>query len=316
MTQTDAPDTIPGTAEAEGTASGVDAVDTYLDAMLDDGEGGDDAVAPSHEEQAQPQEPDEAPREAREAIADDYEVEVTLPGGEKTTVPLSELRRGYSREQDYTQKTMAVADQRKAFDGKLAQLDAKMGEYLAPLERELTELAKTDWESLIAEDPIDGPARYAQYQAKLERWQRVSGEQQAVQQERQRMAAEEFEQYRAEEARKFYDKHPEYAHPEKGAQAWDAFNQYMAAQGYSREEISRLADHRTASIIEKARRWDDLQAQKAKLTEQKQDAPKFQKPGARRDPAQERTQEYRETLARAKRNPTSSNIDALLEHYL
>lgn len=48
-----------------------------------------------------------------EGTEDEASFEVTLPGGQKTTVSLSELVAGYSRQQDYTRKTQALAAERR-----------------------------------------------------------------------------------------------------------------------------------------------------------------------------------------------------------
>lgn len=51
--------------------------------------------------------------QATEGTEDEASFEVTLPGGQKATVPLSELVAGYSRTQDYTRKTQALAAERR-----------------------------------------------------------------------------------------------------------------------------------------------------------------------------------------------------------
>jgi hypothetical protein len=54
---------------------------------------------------------EEEPEESEDEPEPTYKVKVN---GEEVEVPLSELTKGYSREQDYTKKTMALAEERKA----------------------------------------------------------------------------------------------------------------------------------------------------------------------------------------------------------
>ena len=106
---------------------------------FDDGETEPEAVqqeeapAPEEAEASEPEEaenteaeddPDEgedeaeSEEEAPQEDQDDPVYEVTLPGGEKTEIPVSELVRGYSREADYSRKTAALAEDRRAFEAK------------------------------------------------------------------------------------------------------------------------------------------------------------------------------------------------------
>lgn len=81
----------------------------------DSDEGTDDQDAEDAGEGQEGEQEDEAPdADEEEAPEDDGpSFEVTLPGGEKTTVSLSELVAGYSRTADYTRKTQALAAERR-----------------------------------------------------------------------------------------------------------------------------------------------------------------------------------------------------------
>ena len=82
------------------------------DGEEDDSEGtGEDQDADAGEEGHEGDE-DEDAEEPQEDTEDEASFEVTLPGGQKVTVPLSELVAGYSRQQDYTRKTQALAAER------------------------------------------------------------------------------------------------------------------------------------------------------------------------------------------------------------
>lgn len=81
----------------------------------DSDEGTEDQDAEDAGEGPEGEQDDEAP-DAAEVDTDEDDgpsFEVTLPGGEKTTVSLSELVAGYSRTADYTRKTQTLAAERR-----------------------------------------------------------------------------------------------------------------------------------------------------------------------------------------------------------
>ena len=88
------------------------------DGMWDDEEPTDDDGTPVQEDAEDVGEPgsqdgDDEADEPTQPATDEPTFEVTLPGGEKAAVPLSELVAGYSRTADYTRKTQALAQERK-----------------------------------------------------------------------------------------------------------------------------------------------------------------------------------------------------------
>ena len=96
-----------------------------LAAALDDDEGqaeqapgADDQQAGEQAEGEQPEGEEAAEEEAgqAQAPADDAVVKWQLPNGETIEAPLAELKSGYLRQQDYTQKTQQLADRTIEFD--------------------------------------------------------------------------------------------------------------------------------------------------------------------------------------------------------
>ena len=71
----------------------------------------EDEVAAEQDAEAESESEEEAEPEEEEAAPATYRVKVD---GEEVEVTLDELQKGYSRTQDYTRKTQALAEQRKA----------------------------------------------------------------------------------------------------------------------------------------------------------------------------------------------------------
>ena len=103
--------------------------------------------------------------QAVESDEDDYEV-----GDEKYRIPktlkahLDELKAGNLRNEDYTQKTQSVAEQRRAFEAERQQFAQqqqlasqhieKVAEIKA-IDRQLEQYQKLDWNALVDADPVN-----------------------------------------------------------------------------------------------------------------------------------------------------------------
>src|SRR5262245_38393081 len=96
---------------------------------------------------------DAAPDLAAEALADlsrEPLHDVTVDGRTQR-VTLDELRRGYSRQQDYSRKTAALAEQRRAAETERARLKGALDAFIQDSEMVdpvLADAARTDWEKL------------------------------------------------------------------------------------------------------------------------------------------------------------------------
>lgn len=226
----------------------------------------DDATDATEEAEESPEEPEESNDEPEPT----FKVKVN---GNEVEVPQSELIKGYSREADYTAKTMALAEERKALNARFAdelQQQVALFEQMDPI---LAEAGQIDWQRLAAEDP----ATYVQLKAAVDERQSVLGQaRQKITQARQG-STEEDKAAQAEVARaetqaliaKGKDVGLDLSEPE----AMNSFAQnavgYLRGTGFDDGEIAELTDHRALLIIEKARRFDALEAAKAKLQPKK-----------------------------------------------
>src|SRR5690606_15852468 len=91
-------------------------------------------------------------------------------GGKEETVTLSELRDGYLRQADYTRKTQAVVEQRKALEAQAEQVGKRYEEAATIMEAVSQKLlgtppAKPDI-SLVRTDPV----AYEEQKAAYEQW--------------------------------------------------------------------------------------------------------------------------------------------------
>ena len=217
-----------------------DTLEAALDALEDDSE-------PDGEPEGE--EPDAEP------AAEDDSVLVALGGDEKVT--LKELKAGYFRQKDYTQKTTEVAQERKAVEATKAAL----AERNAVLETALQNLGGYLQGLIPPEPPLQlaqtDPGRY-QYQRALresaiaEFGQLVSIRGQ-VDAHNQTVSEAEFREYRDREQAALVKAMPALADPVKRVAFDQSINATAKAFGFTDEEIDSTLDHRMLRVVHFAR---------------------------------------------------------------
>lgn len=305
----------PGPAPAAGTADhSVDYAAKQIEGLL----GPAPAGKPPREQQAADEPPAETPDDAEaepeaatqpdegdaeaevdpssdaEADADPApaektpsEIEVTLPGGEKAKVTLDELKRGYSREADYTKKTQAHAEQVRAFDAQVQQVSqvvkAKLDTLQAELDRLIPSEKSIDWDGLHQRDPAEYVKWKEYFRDLKDKRQAVAQEQAQIQFQAQQRAERETAETLKRESEALAKALPVFADPKKGDAAKAELRSYLIGKGYTAEQIAGLSDHRSVTIAWKAAQYDKLQAAKPTVEKRVVNLPRVQKPGAALD---------------------------------
>lgn len=182
---------------------------------------------------------------------------------EKVTV--KEAAEGYQRQADYQRKTQALAEERKSLESVRNQTEAERAYYaqtVSQLKSQLEALVpqEPDWNRLHQEDPINFPIIEKQ-------WRDYKANLQAVQQEEARLKTLAYQEEQSklqmvvEEGRKFIvDKMPEWKDEAKWNSARGQLREYGKTVGYTDEELAMAYDPRAIIVLEKARRYDALQA--------------------------------------------------------
>jgi hypothetical protein len=131
------------------------------------------AAAEDHDQKAD-QHDGQSDAASQEQAEDDEEVEI---GDKKFALPKSaaaELKAGMMRNADYTQKTQAVAAERKAVETEREQVRQhaeQQQQYIKEIAKvtaiddQLSEYAKLDWSALSDQDPVGAQKLHFQYQA-------------------------------------------------------------------------------------------------------------------------------------------------------
>jgi len=253
--------------------------------------GGDDGA------EGQPEEPTEELEASGEAedqseYADDQEpVEEVKTrykakvGGEEVEVELDELINGYQRSKDYTQKSQALAEQRKAIDaerGHLEQVKQERMAYAQKLQALDSFLSQQnrgeDLEVLKETDPIGYAVKVAEQSQREKQLSVVRAEQNRIAQQQQAEQQQNLQNHLKYESDKLTSVIPELATP-KGDAIRKEIREYAKSVGWSDQELSSVYDHRAVLTLYKAMKFEQLQKGKPDTLKKVQQAPKMLKPG-------------------------------------
>jgi hypothetical protein len=221
-------------------------------------------------------------------LTDHVEMEETSDGneelykltvnGQEVEVTLDELRKGYSRQQDYTQKTEKLSQDRKSVDQlknqytrEFEEAKIKRDQYQQQLQILTQELqgneSNVDMDQLYREDP----AEYVRYKAEQDRrkelLQASIQEQERIQYEKKNENDKNYQSYISDQRKLLSEKLPIYADKEKGPEFVKNLTNFAKEIGYTDQEISQLVDHRAVMMLASAYRYDKLK--KANLSNKK-----------------------------------------------
>lgn len=198
--------------------------------------------------------------------------------GKEVEVPLEEAAKGYQRQADYSRKTAALADERRAFETHVEKFKEQetavvqeRGQYahlLRALEQRLDELTpkEPDWVALAQQ--VD-PAEYQQTRAV---WDAIKEQKAAAKAERERVEGEQkatvAKQVQAKlkaGAEKLMAYNETWKDPKKWATDKQAIFDYgVNSLGFTPQEIANAVDPRAIIAVHKAMLYDKLMANKPK----------------------------------------------------
>lgn len=216
------------------------------------------------------------------------EVEVN---GVRVQVP-PEVAKGVMQERDYTQKTQALADERRAVEAnrQAVQIQQAAMAQVQPLvtavmqiDQQMQAYQRIDWDTLRANDPLDYSTKRADYAALAQHRQEVTN--------RLNQAGAYFDQQaKIAIARAAAAAAPAIKRlvPDWSPEKVSTLEKYAVKEGYTPHELLQMSSRPHAvSTLEKARKWDELQAKTAQLPKKVSGLSPVAKPGARAaDPQQ------------------------------
>lgn len=293
----------PGEGPFEGVVSAAKAIESLMDSVPEEvDESNPEGQEANLEEEAEPAELEASDEEEQEEV-DDSETEdteedeseepadqlytVTIDGKEQQ-VTLDELRDGYSRTSDYTRKTQALADERKAIESELEEARAERAEYaeLLPKLRNTFQAGmgpEPDWARLRQEDPVKAAVMWQQREEQRRHLEALDAEEQRVLEQQRRDEAKAAERAQLQERDRLLEKLPEWKEEKVAKQEAAGIRKALSAVGFP-EEQQRLGDHRYVLLARKAMLYDEMMAKRQSLDKKRSTAPVV-KPGGGVPPA-------------------------------
>jgi hypothetical protein len=263
---------------------GSESLDVNQAASAFEGMMGDSEEAEQGQAEGQPeyqQETDEV--EYEEEPKPRYKVKAS---GEEVEVELDELIKGYQQGTDYTKKSQALAEQRKAIEaerGHLEQVKQERQAYaqkLQALDSFLTQQNRgVDLDVLKETDPIGYAVAVAEQSQREKQLAVVRNEQQRIAQQQQAEQQSSLQNHLRQESEKLVSLIPELATPQ-GDAVRKQIRDYAKSVGWSDQELGSVYDSRAVHTLYMAMKYQQLQKSKPELNKKLVAAPKMMRSGS------------------------------------
>jgi len=263
---------------------------------------------------------DEPEEESYEDVAT-YKVKAS---GEEKEVTIDELIKNYQLGADYTKKTQEIAEQRKAIEEGMREVqESKQVRDLYSqrlqaveefLQKQVTDATPQDLAELKENDPVGYAVKIAEITEKKENLSAVQQERAKIAQQQQLDQKRFLQQKVVEEAQKLSQILPEFSDPNKGEQLRNEIRAYGKSVGFTDAEMSNVIDHRHVLMLRKAQLYDQLQKNKPNVTKKVNSAPKMVKSGNKVDPSNRDVR--KRNMAKLKQSGKVRDAVALFENFI
>ena len=242
-------------------------------------------------------------------------------GDEEIDVPLSELTNSYMRQSDYTRKTQQVAEQRKAAEAELANVQAQRKNYadqLEVLEQSLNQGEPTQeyWEQLYTEDPLEYTRQKDLARDRKDALAQVAVEKQRVHEEHLAELQTAAQKDLAVQHERMRELIPEWLNEEVAAKEKNDVVTYAQRQGFTPEELQGVSDARAVAMIRKAYLYDELMSKKPAAAKKTKAAPKMIKTNAPKSKKQSSKRQRQKALASISNKSGRDAMDAAVDFLL
>jgi len=316
-------DTQNTTPEGSGELTVEGAANAFLSMM--DREDGSDKEQPESASEAN--ESDAESDDESEVEQDDDGEEQEQPtylvkaAGEEREVTLNELIKSYQLGTDYTKKSQAVAEERKAVEAeRQAVQEAKQmrdtyAQRLEMIEQMLVPQQEENLEYLKETDPIGYSVKVAEMIQRDKQLAAVQAERHRINQQQEQDRQVQMQSVVAEEMQKLSSYIPEFTDPAKGEAIRNDIRAFGKQIGFSDNELAAVYDSRAVLTLYKAMQYDKLVASKPAITKKVNEAPKAIKSGVSK-PRDSSAEETRKLKARAKSSGSIRDAANVFERFL
>ena len=301
----------------------VDGAANAILGLMGGDEGSDGQPEPQLEANDSEAESDEYESEVEQEEAEELEQPTyrVKAAGEEREVTLDELIKSYQLGTDYTKKSQAVAEERKAVEAErqaVQEAKALRDQYAQRLEMLETMLQPQETENLdyLKEtDPIGYAVKVAEMAQREKQLAQVQAERHRIAQQQEQDRQMQMQSLVREEMQKLTAAIPEFADPAKGETIRNDIRAFGKQLGFSDQELAAVYDSRAVLTLYKAMQYDKLMASKPEVTKKVSQAPKAIKPGV----AQSRdtnAEELKKLKARAKQSGRVADAASVFERFI
>jgi hypothetical protein len=280
-----------------------------------------DSEAESEEVEAQADDESEVEQDEGEDEQEEPTKYRVKAAGEEREVTLDELIKSYQLGTDYTKKSQAVAEERKAVEAERQRIEEarylrdQYAERLQVIEQMLNQQPETENLDYLKEtDPIGYAVKVAELSQREKQLAQVRAEQARIAEQQQREQQEQLGQVVQAESRKLAEVIPEYADPQKGETLRRELREFGLKAGFSDQELANVYDSRAVLTLYKAMQYDKLQSAKPGITKKVNEAPKVIKSGVSQP--RDSSDEMKKLKARAKQTGRVADAAKAFERFL
>jgi len=236
--------------------------------------------------------------------------------GQEMKVTLDDLKRSYSG-QAYIQKGMQdAANQKKEAE--------QVYQALLNDRQQLSELLQQMQSGNMLQAPVPpkqemfkrNPMKYMEAKMAYDEAKAGYDKQQAqlaqVQQQQNYNMQQAQQVYLQQEMQKLSEKIPEIADPKKGQKFKQDLVDYGMLVGYTTEELNSVMDHRAILVLDKARKYDALQASKPKAQAKAKSAKPMVKAGAKKSRTADSVKKRQEVANRMRSTGSIDDVASFL----
>lgn len=242
---------------------------------------------------------------------------------EEIEVTLEELQQGYSRTKDYTKKTQALAETRKAVEAEKARIEeAKQlrdtyAQRLQIIEQMLNQPADNENLSELKEsDPIGYAIKVAERAEREKQLQAVQAEKQRIAQQQQAEQQEQLKAHLAQEAQKLKEWIPEFKDEVKADIARKEIKAYAKSIGFTDQELANVYDARAVQTLYKAMQYEKLMKGKSVATKKVSEAPKTLRSGAAQPQGTSEQEAVKKQFQKLKQSGNKRDAAKLFEKFI
>ncbi len=187
--------------------------------------------------------------------------------GQELDVTLDELKAGYSRQSDYTQKTMQIADEKKALEQGKLQLQALMNDYQNALQNPAPQMEPPQRPdpAMWDDDPIEAMRQTEMYRQKMEDFQAQSAEHQRLQQQAMAQKQAQMQEALGQQQHALRERIPEWQNDEIAAKEKAEIRRFGLSKGFTEKELAGIYDSRAVELMRSAMKYESLKAKRGSV---------------------------------------------------